>query len=122
MTITLADLLKDSAYKLGQFKLEQIATLEASINLKDSGNKPPPYLTCLVRGQQIKLTPEEAVWHSTSWWYATISATPPAGWPSSTKSASGMKRSAPTSVVSSTRTNPQPLTSAQNTGRMNPDP
>lgn len=61
MTITLAELLKDSAYKLSQFMPEQIAALEASISLKDSGKKPTPYVTCLVRGKPIKLTPEEAI-------------------------------------------------------------
>ena len=61
MTITIAELLKDSAYKLGQFKPEQIAALEAAITIKDSGKKPAPYVTCLVRGKPIRLTPEEAV-------------------------------------------------------------
>lgn len=61
MTIILATLLKDSAYKLGQFKPAQIAALEAAITLKESGKKSAPYVTCLVRGKPIKLTPEEAV-------------------------------------------------------------
>ena len=61
MMITIAELLKDSAYKLGQFKPEQIAVLEAAITIKDSGKKPAPYVTCLVRGKPIKLIPEEAV-------------------------------------------------------------
>lgn len=38
MTITtLAELLKDSAYKLTQFKSSQIKTLEAGITMKESG-------------------------------------------------------------------------------------
>jgi type I restriction enzyme M protein len=61
MTITLAELLKDSAYKLTQFKAEQIKTLETSITLKESGKKDVPYINCLVRGKPIRLTPEEAV-------------------------------------------------------------
>ena len=61
MTITLAELLKDSAYKLTQFKAEQIKTLEASITLKESGKRDVPYIHCLVRGKPIRLTPEEAV-------------------------------------------------------------
>ena len=61
MTITIAALLRDSAYKLSQFKPAQIAALEAAITLKDSGKKAAPYVTCLVRGKPIKLTPEEAV-------------------------------------------------------------
>ena len=61
MTLTLAELLKDSAYKLSQFKPEQIAALESAITLKDSGKKAAPYVACLVRGKPIKLTPEEVV-------------------------------------------------------------
>ncbi len=61
MTLTLAELLKDSAYKLSQFKPERIDALESAITLKDSGKKAAPYVTCLVRGKPIKLTPEEAV-------------------------------------------------------------
>ncbi|MDR0233281.1 MAG: type I restriction enzyme HsdR N-terminal domain-containing protein, partial [Zoogloeaceae bacterium] len=61
MTITLATLLKDSAYKLSQFKPTQIAELEAAITTRESGKKEAPYVTCLVRGKPIKLTPEEIV-------------------------------------------------------------
>lgn len=61
MTITLAELLKDSAYKLTQFKPEQIKALEAGITLKESGKKEAPYVHCLVRGKPVKLSQEEAV-------------------------------------------------------------
>ena len=61
MTSHLAELLKDSAYRLDQFKPEQIKKLEAAISLKDSGKKAAHYVTCVVRGKPIKLTPEEAV-------------------------------------------------------------
>jgi type I restriction enzyme M protein len=61
MAKTLAALLKDSAYKLTQFKPEQIAKLEAAITIKTSGKSTAPYVTCLVRGKPIKLTPEEAM-------------------------------------------------------------
>jgi hypothetical protein len=61
MTATLADLLKDSAYRLDQFKPEHIAALEAGITFKEAGKTAAPYVTCLVRGKPIKLTPEEAV-------------------------------------------------------------
>ena len=61
MTLTLAELLEDSDYKLTQFKPEQIQALEARITLKDSGKKAAPYVTCLVRGKPVKLTPEEVV-------------------------------------------------------------
>jgi len=39
MTTTLAELLKDSAYRLTQFKPAQIQALEAAITLKNSGEK-----------------------------------------------------------------------------------
>jgi len=61
MTVTLADILKDSAYRLDQFKPEHIAALEAGITLKEAGKAAAPYVTCLVRGKPIKLTPEEVV-------------------------------------------------------------
>ena len=61
MTITLEALLKDSAYKLGQFKPAHINALQASITLKEAAKKPTPYVTCLVRGKPVKLTPEEAI-------------------------------------------------------------
>ena len=61
MTVTLADLLKDSAYRLDQFKPEHISALEAGITLKEAGKAAAPYVTCLARGKPIKLTPEEAV-------------------------------------------------------------
>lgn len=57
----LAELLKDSAYKLTQFKPAQITALEAGITLKTTDKATTPYVTCLVRGKPIKLTPEEAV-------------------------------------------------------------
>jgi len=60
-TLKLSDLLRDSAYKLTQFKPKQIQALEASISMKDTGKTSAPYVTCLVRGKPIKLTPEEAV-------------------------------------------------------------
>ncbi len=61
MTSTLAELLKDSAYRLTQFKAEFIEALEQSITLKASAKLSTPYVKCLVRGKPIKLTPEEAV-------------------------------------------------------------
>jgi len=61
MTITPETLLRDSSYKLDQFKPAQIKALQASITIKDAAKKPSPYVTCLVRGKPVKLTPEEAV-------------------------------------------------------------
>ncbi|MEI3652728.1 MAG: N-6 DNA methylase [Dolichospermum lemmermannii FEM_B0920] len=57
----LADILKDSNYKLSQFTAEEIAQLEQSIILKSSKSGEAPYTVCLVRKKEIKLTPEEAI-------------------------------------------------------------
>lgn len=57
----LADILKDSNYKLSQFTAEEIAQLEKSIILKSSKSGETPYTVCLVRKKEIKLTPEEAI-------------------------------------------------------------
>jgi type I restriction enzyme M protein len=46
-TITLADILKDSAYKLTQFSPSTIATLEACITVREGGKKAEPYVHCL---------------------------------------------------------------------------
>jgi type I restriction enzyme M protein len=59
--MTLTELLKDSAYKLTQFTPAQIQTLENSIIVKQVRDKATPYIVCLVRGKEIKLTPEEVV-------------------------------------------------------------
>jgi len=61
MTLTLNEILKDSAYKLTQFSAAQIQILESSITVKDTRGKATPYAICLVRNKEIKLTPEEAV-------------------------------------------------------------
>ena len=59
--MTLAEILRDSAYKLTQFSDDKIQTLQQSIIVKDSRDKPTPYITCLVRNKEIKLVPEEIV-------------------------------------------------------------
>lgn len=61
MTSYLAELMKDSAYRLDQFSPAQIAALESAITLKESGKKLAPYVTCLARGKPVKLSPEEAI-------------------------------------------------------------
>jgi type I restriction enzyme M protein len=61
MTPKLTQILKDSNYKLTQFKLHQIDALEDRITIDESGKKPIPSVQCLVRNKTIKLTPEEAV-------------------------------------------------------------
>jgi type I restriction enzyme M protein len=57
----LADILKDSNYKLSQFTTAEIEQLEQSITLKPSKSGEVPYAVCLVRQKAIKLTPEEAI-------------------------------------------------------------
>lgn len=59
--MTIAEILKDSNYKLTQFSQEQIEKLEKSIITKTSKDKEIYYTTCLVRKKEIKLTPEETV-------------------------------------------------------------
>lgn len=59
--MTLSDILQDSNYKLNQFKQEYIWELEQSISIKESRGKKWPYINCLVRDKEIKLTPEEVV-------------------------------------------------------------
>lgn len=58
----LQHLLKDTNYKLTQFSETQINELNNSIIFKeDKKGKQIPYVICLVRNKEIKLTPEEVV-------------------------------------------------------------
>ena len=57
----LADILKDSNYKLSQFTEAEIVQLEKAIALKTVKNTEVPYTVCLVRQKEIKLTPEEVI-------------------------------------------------------------
>ena len=57
--MNLAEILKDSEYKLSQFKAGEVACLEQSIFLKSNSKEDMPYIKCLVRGKDINLTPEE---------------------------------------------------------------
>ena len=57
----LADILKDSNYKLSQFTTTEIEQLEKTITLKPTKSGEVPYTDCLVRKKPIKLTPEEAI-------------------------------------------------------------
>lgn len=57
----LADILKDSNYKLSQFTIAEIEQLEQTITLKATKNGDVPYTVCLVRQKAIKLTPEESI-------------------------------------------------------------
>jgi type I restriction enzyme M protein len=57
----IAEILKDSNYKLTQFNMVEIQNLENRIIEKDVRGKATPYVKCLVRKKEIKLTPEEAI-------------------------------------------------------------
>jgi type I restriction enzyme M protein len=60
--MTLAEILKDSNYKLTQFSLpEQVKFEHRIIERNDSKGNPVPYAICLVRNKEIKLTPEELI-------------------------------------------------------------
>ena len=57
----LADILKDSNYKLSQFAIAEIEQFEQTITLKPTKSGDVPYTVCLVRQKAIRLTPEEAI-------------------------------------------------------------
>jgi len=59
--MTLAEILRDSNYKLTQFNLIEIHNLEKKIIIKEVRGKETPYINCLVRKKDIKLTPEEVI-------------------------------------------------------------
>ena len=59
--MTLSEFLKDSDYKLTQFSDEKIKKFESSIFTKTVKEKEVPYISCIVRKKDIKLTPEEAI-------------------------------------------------------------
>ena len=56
----LNEIIKDSDYKLSQFSPEQITNLQNRITIKkDKNGNEIPYIKCLIRDKEIKLTPEE---------------------------------------------------------------
>lgn len=60
--MTLAEILKDSNYKLTQFSIPEQQKLEQRITERiDSKENKVPYIKCLVRNKDIKLTPEEVI-------------------------------------------------------------
>jgi type I restriction enzyme M protein len=59
--MTLTEILRDSNYKLTQFSEDKIKKLEKAIAVKEVKGKATPYITCLVRNSEKKLTPEEVV-------------------------------------------------------------
>ncbi len=60
--MTLAEILRDSDYKLTQFNLVEIHNLESRIEIKtDAKGKESYYVICAIRNKPIKLTPEEVI-------------------------------------------------------------
>lgn len=57
----LAEILKDTAYKLTQFTQDKIQWLENQIIEKDNKGKTTYKIVCLVRKKEVQLTPEEVV-------------------------------------------------------------
>ena len=58
----LSDILKGSEYSLELFKNESISSLEERINIKKNKKGGiEPYVRCIIRDKDIKLTPEEIV-------------------------------------------------------------
>lgn len=59
--ITLSDILKDTNYQLTQFSDKSIIDLEKSIVVRETRGRDTPYINCLVRKREMRLTPEEVV-------------------------------------------------------------
>lgn len=59
--MNLADILKDSNYKLSQFTTVEIEQLDQAIILKPTKSGEVPHTVCLVRQKMIRLTPEEVI-------------------------------------------------------------
>ena len=54
-------ILKDSNYHLSLFSDDEIAALNNKINIKESKSKKTLFVTCIIRGKDIQLKPEEVV-------------------------------------------------------------
>lgn len=59
--MNLNDIFANTNYDDTQFSHEEKGNLEARIFMKELKGKEAPYVSCLIRGKDIKLTPEEAV-------------------------------------------------------------
>ena len=57
----ITEILKDSNYHLSQFDQVTIDSLQATIFAKETKKGAVPYIKCLIRAKDIKLTPEEIV-------------------------------------------------------------
>lgn len=61
MAYSLDELFKDSSHKTSLFTPEEINYIENLIYLKNIKGAEVPYIKCLIRDKEIRLTPEEAV-------------------------------------------------------------
>lgn len=59
--MTLSEILNDTNFKLTQFSIDKIKFLEESIFTKEIKDKEVPYINCIVRKKEIKLTPKEVI-------------------------------------------------------------
>ena len=59
--MNISEILKGSNYSLAQFSDNMIMRLESNIIEKEVKGKITPYINCIVRKKEIKLTPEEIV-------------------------------------------------------------
>jgi type I restriction enzyme M protein len=59
--MNLAEILQDSDYKLSQFTAEEIGSLEQAVILKQTKSGEAPYVSCLIRNKEIRLSPEEVI-------------------------------------------------------------
>ena len=59
--IKLNELFKNTSYADTLFSEEAVSFIENAILIKKAKDVEVPYIKCLVRGKEIKLTPEEAV-------------------------------------------------------------
>lgn len=57
----LNDIFKNTSYDDTLFSEDSITTIESAIFMKQVKGVETPYIKCLVREKEIKLTPEEAV-------------------------------------------------------------
>ena len=58
---SLDELFKDSVHKCSLFNESAVRTIESAIYTKTVKGTAIPYIRCLVRNKEIKVTPEEAV-------------------------------------------------------------
>lgn len=59
--MTIAEILRDSNYKISLFSDKEINQLEEEILFREVKNKKTPYIKCLIRNKEIKLNPEEVI-------------------------------------------------------------